>query len=422
MNQKEKILFYFFFTFIIINLSFAQTGGWGFQNSGTDALLMDVFFINADTGWVAGYGIILNTTDGGKNWTVQDSSNMEFWSIHFTDKDHGWAVGYKESGMHGFIYQTTDGGQQWSFGDSTQYELNDVFFVDENTGFAVGGTSRTTILRTTNAGADWEQLDDYHTQLYTVYFHNDTLGWAAGAAGRIFKTEDGGDTWSQTYVNIGLYESIKDIQFVNQNIGWVVGGDSIYKTTNGGDTWESLEGLGNHSYKCCFFINSDVGWAGAVEDRMAKIIYTEDGGNSWQVQESIGVFTTINSIFFIDDHTGWGVGSYGTIQKTTSGGLVSVHDEEFSGKLLPGQFELHQNFPNPFNSITTISYDLPVSCHVSLIVYNLLGEEVIRLVDQKQSAGKHDLVFDGTGLAGGTYYYKLTDARKQMVKKMLLLK
>ena len=73
MNLKEKILFCLYFTFISLTISFAQADGWEIQESGTNAYLKDVFFINADTGWVAGNGIIMNTTDGGENWTVQFS-------------------------------------------------------------------------------------------------------------------------------------------------------------------------------------------------------------------------------------------------------------------------------------------------------------------------------------------------------------
>lgn len=421
MYLKDKIIFCFYFTFFSFTLSFAQADGWESQESGTNAYLKDVSFVNADTGWVAGHGIIMNTTDGGENWTVQDNSNMEFWAISFTDKDHGWAVGYKQSGMHGFIYHTTDGGQSWDFQDSCQYELNDIFFVHSDTGYAVGGgRSHKTILRTTDAGANWEKLDEYGKQLFTVHFINDTVGWAAGAGGYILKTDDGGNNWNATYLDIGI-NFFMSIHFVDQDTGWVVGGDSIFKTTNGGDTWESHEGLSDHSHLSCYFINSNSGWVGASANQMGKILYTADGGNSWQVQDSIAN-SNIFSIFFINDNTGWGVGSNGCILKTSSGGLVSVHDEGHAGNMSLDQSGLHQNYPNPFNSVTTISYQLPVSSHVRIDVYDLQGKKVNTLVDKKQPAGKYDLIFDGSELAGGIYYYQMTDKRGTSVKRMSLVK
>ena len=88
----------------------------------------------------------------------------------------------------------------------------------------------------------------------------------------------------------------------------------------------------------------------------------------------------------------------------------------------PGQLELFQNYPKPFHSLTRISYQLPVTSHVRLNVYNLQGKKIISLVDRKQSAGKYDLRFDGSGLAGGIYYYQLIVERRVSVKKMLLIK
>jgi photosystem II stability/assembly factor-like uncharacterized protein len=364
----------------------------------------------------------MNTTDGGASWTVQDSSNKQFWSIHFTDKDHGWAVGYKESGINGFIYHTTDGGQSWSIQDSSQYDLMDVFFVNADTGYvAGGGRSRSALLKTTDAGTTWEELDQYGQQLYDLQFINDTVGWAVGQQGLILKTENGGSSWDKTYVDVGLF-ALMSVSFVDQDTGWTVGSDSIFKTTNGGDTWQSLEGLSDHYYSSCFFINANSGWVTASGNSINKILYTPDGGNNWQVQDSITSFSTISSLFFIDDLTGWGVGIGGTIKKTTSGGLVSVRDERYAGNMSRDPFGLHQNYPNPFNSVTTISYQLPVSSHVRIDVYGLQGKKVSTLVDKKQSAGKYDLIFDGSGLAGGIYYYQLTDERGTTVKRMLLVK
>jgi len=422
MNQKEKILFYFFFTFISINLSIAQTNGWDLQQSGTDAYLTDVFFINADTGWVTGNSIIMNTTDGGVSWTVQDSSNMEFWSIHFTDKDHGWAVGYKSSGLHGFIYYTADGGQSWDFQDSSQYELMDIYFVGADTGYAVGGgRGHSMLLKTTDAGTTWEELDQYGRQLYAVQFINDTVGWAVGEQGCILKTENGGISWDKTFVDLGFFHLVS-VSFVNQDTGWAAGADSIFKTTNGGDTWKSLEGLSNHRYSSCYFINTNAGWVTASGNSIRKILFTPDGGNTWQVQDSTENMHYVSSLFFIDDNNGWGIGSLGIILKTTSGGLVSVRDEGYGENMPPGQFGLFQNYPNPFHSLTTISYQLPVTSHVRLNVYDLQGKMIKTLVDKKQSAGNYDLIFDGSGLSGGIYYYQLTDKRRVSVKKMLLLK
>jgi len=93
---------------------------------------------------------------------------------------------------------------------------------------------------------------------------------------------------------------------------------------------------------------------------------------------------------------------------------------------LPGSFLLYQNFPNPFNSSTTIQYDLSVASHVTLIVYNLLGKKVKILVDENQHPGRHSVIWDGkddlgTMMASGVYFYKIELAEVVRTQKMILM-
>jgi hypothetical protein len=82
----------------------------------------------------------------------------------------------------------------------------------------------------------------------------------------------------------------------------------------------------------------------------------------------------------------------------------------------PTCFKLGQNFPNPFNPITTIPYSIPDREHVILKVYNLEGEQVATLVDGTQECGDHIACFDGSGLPSGIYYYRLSAATVSDVK------
>ncbi len=96
---------------------------------------------------------------------------------------------------------------------------------------------------------------------------------------------------------------------------------------------------------------------------------------------------------------------------------------------IPTEFSLSQNYPNPFNPTTTIKYSIPVTLSpvtVSLVVYNLLGQEVATLVNQKQPAGNYEVKFDASsatgGLASGVYLYKIEAGGFTAVKKLMLLK
>jgi hypothetical protein len=100
----------------------------------------------------------------------------------------------------------------------------------------------------------------------------------------------------------------------------------------------------------------------------------------------------------------------------------SVGVEDNPIELAPGNFELTQNYPNPFNPVTTICFNLPFSTPVTLKVYNIMGQEVTTLIDQKLPAGTHSVEFNAMTLPSGIYFYQIEAAGFKDMKKMVLLK
>ena len=109
-----------------------------------------------------------------------------------------------------------------------------------------------------------------------------------------------------------------------------------------------------------------------------------------------------------------------------TGNPVGVEENSFS----PSEFQLFQNYPNPFNPSTTIGWQMAVGSHVTLKIYDVLGNEVATLVNEEQQAGKHFVTFDATNhsqlttnkLASGIYYYRLQAGQKSQTKGMIFLK
>jgi hypothetical protein len=99
--------------------------------------------------------------------------------------------------------------------------------------------------------------------------------------------------------------------------------------------------------------------------------------------------------------------------------LVSVKN---NNNLLLLDIKLYQNFPNPFNPKTVISYQLPVMTKISLKVFNVLGQEVATLFEGVRSAGHYEARFDGSGLASGIYFYRLNANQKALTRAMILTK
>ncbi len=155
--------------------------------------------------------------------------------------------------------------------------------------------------------------------------------------------------------------------------------------------------------------------------------------------------TSPSTVEFSINTTGLMPGSYEAkvIVKQVSSMATSIVDDEDTvtvtlvvdqqtgvddlGGILPTSFSLEQNYPNPFNPATTIEFNLPKACHVTLRVYNILGQEVAELVNSTLSAGNKRIDWNGTDGNGrtvesGVYFYKISADDFAMTRKMMLLK
>jgi hypothetical protein len=118
-------------------------------------------------------------------------------------------------------------------------------------------------------------------------------------------------------------------------------------------------------------------------------------------------------------------GDAALIPSFTAGALevnsqTAVEDED--NRLMPKNFEVAQNFPNPFNPTTTIIFSLPEKTRVRLDVLNMLGQNVATLVNNDMSAGKHEIIWDAGEAPSGVYFYRISAQSESITRKMLLLK
>lgn len=89
---------------------------------------------------------------------------------------------------------------------------------------------------------------------------------------------------------------------------------------------------------------------------------------------------------------------------------------------LPSEYSLNQNYPNPFNPVTVIKWQSPIPCRQILKVYDILGNEIAKLVDEYKPAGKYQIEFNGSNYPSGVYFYSLKTDNYSAVRKMILLK
>ncbi|MCX7834055.1 MAG: T9SS type A sorting domain-containing protein, partial [Ignavibacteria bacterium] len=111
----------------------------------------------------------------------------------------------------------------------------------------------------------------------------------------------------------------------------------------------------------------------------------------------------------------------GMIIKTTNGGGNLVEVKQIASEI-PKDFILKQNFPNPFNSSTKITFMLPRSSFVRLVIFDLLGREIETLIDERLSAGVYEKTWNADNYPSGVYFYRLVTENSIDTKKMVLIK
>ena len=113
-----------------------------------------------------------------------------------------------------------------------------------------------------------------------------------------------------------------------------------------------------------------------------------------------------------------------TAHPGNSGIVISMTTTAVNGRKqsVPTEFSLHQNYPNPFNPATTITYDIAKTSNVTIAVYNILGQKVATLVNEAKNAGEYSVSFDGSGIASGVYFYRMTAGNYSSMKKFVLMK
>ena len=137
--------------------------------------------------------------------------------------------------------------------------------------------------------------------------------------------------------------------------------------------------------------------------------------------EGSGTTTEIQNYYFRDRDLSPGAYIY-RLKQTDYDGSFAYSDEVEVEIDQPGIFHLAQNYPNPFNPVTIINYTLPDDGNISLKVYDVIGNEIATLVNEFRQAGSFDVVFDGSSLSSGVYYYQLQAGEFTSTKKLILTK
>ncbi len=217
---------------------------WTNFNTGEEYRFYDIDMVDANIGRACGYGVFMATENGGKNWTFTEVAGTTFiQSLDFIDEDTGWIVGFQ-----GMIMKTTNAGEDWTTQTTgVPHDIWEVQAINKNLIFAAGrntATEKGMFFITTNGGEDW-QTEEILDQLTSVGCIDESKWFAGGENGKLFYTDDAGETWTNKVIKSGT--DIMEIKFLDQNNGFLMCYDSddpyspnsyIYKTEDGGENWE----------------------------------------------------------------------------------------------------------------------------------------------------------------------------------------
>lgn len=258
-------------------------------------------------------------------WTKQNTNSFAwFRDIYFVDANKGWMVG-----TDGVINSTTDGGTTWTQGKKfTADSIIQVYFHDEMNGwllcerniYARGNDATSYLRRTTDGGRTWERIefqDGGRERVTKLFFNMDGIGAAFGEGGVFYKLQEDDVTWKRSQTSI--HYLLLDAAYGDEKVGAIVGsGGTILFTEDSGYTWEKATLLGETDtrFNAVFFAGSKGAWAVGTRGR---IFHSNGGARLWRQQDST-VTANLNDVYFTSATSGWAVGDNGIIVRTRDGG------------------------------------------------------------------------------------------------------
>jgi len=381
-----------------------------------------------------GHGVYVSENDGD-SWT-QLGNGMSAGSV--TDllavEQNGAMLLFAALSDSG-VYISADSGNTWGASNTGLINLNACALICKNDTVFVGTYKG--VHRSVDFGQHWSPcstgMDDRSvdglTKLDAYLFASST----SIAKGGIFRSRDGGNTWQEkNYCPEGnIYLSsigARDLELLDSRI-YANSGTILLTSDDIADSWQnSSSGLIPGMY-----ITDLAGYGDYMFLSQHPSVYMRHKDSTrWQdISANLGGggFKMMNCLTVYNDYL-YLAGNFNNVQAIYRRPLSELitafpQPDDFT----VANFRLEQNSPNPFNPKTVIRYELPVNCNVDLSIYNLLGQKVATLVNEKQPAGKYSvnwntaLASGGQGFASGVYLYILcTSDGLIQSKKLVLLK
>lgn len=499
-------------------------------STGVVGNLLKCEFFDDNNGIIVGQdGALLRTTDGGANWKFVENPLYtmvkSFYALAYYSADTLFA-----GGQSGYLVRSVNGGLTWS----------DTHLSATKSIYGILPLNGTTVIACGQSGclykADFLDNDMLEDSLYTTGTDDD-FNAVVGYEDSLMLVSDEGNIFKASLDNLGSLtrivvdpdtDELNDIEFINDTLVYVVGNKGkIYRSEDIGNTWTAEEGVTTATIYDIIYVNYAL-WGVADNGQIIKRQFekpaepvtgivineflasndsccTDEGGDyddyielynlgdeavdigglyitddfdepiAWQIPDTDPALTTIqpggflvlwadkepeegvlhvdiklsadgeeigliqiigNDTTFVDSlsfgaqttdiaHGRYEDGSNNWIAMDPTPGQVNasgVSAIDYAAAGIPTRYALYQNYPNPFNPVTNIRFDIPKEGYVSLTIYDMIGRQVAVLKNEAMRAGTYNFQLDASHLSSGVYFIRLQAGHFTALQKMMLMK
>ncbi len=387
----------------------------GLTASQTRAIIITNAEVIYTANWSSG---IQKSTDYGETWEDKNNGLLNVYCLSIVEDENGVLFAGTEDG----IFKSTDKGENWTETSSAGNEISYHLYKDSKNriySMNYGGG----IYRTIDGGLNWQRLDQGFATGYVFGFDIDSINnmYVGTAYGWIYKSTDDGNSWFAVRSGQGTNVRVR----VAQN-GYIFATNTvegILRSTDRGESWHTVNnGITARNGKSLKISKDGIIFTSLASINSfftppEKLYVSSDYGESWENFTSNLNQLTIYDILF-DNRNNVYLATDESIWKSNPDSTTLVSDNVSQ----VFRYSLEQNYPNPFNPTTKINYSIGEQEFVQLSLYNILGEEVAKLVEEIKSAGSYSVSFDASAFPGGVYVYRLQAGGYSSAKKMILLR
>lgn len=372
---------------------------------------------------------IVRSTNGGLSWQLLGISDGWGGAEDLIKLNDGRIL--VTTTLSGISY-SSDNGSTWHFLSSfpvysmTKIKTNSSgnIFVGRNTAAASGEL----LYRSTDNGNSWQPTGilggssggdvqaiyiDYDDRIYVSFNQG-------ASALLLYRSMDNGESWQELTSGLPPSELVYSLTGNMQNIIFAgTGSSGVYKGSE--PVPVELTYFTAETAKDKVILS----WQTATEKNNGGFEIEKQAFNVWQnigFVKGHGTTTETNDYSFIDKNVNSGIYSYRLIQIDLDGARIESKEVNAEVNFNSGNFSLEQNYPNPFNPSTSIEYSIPTSGFVTIRIFNELGEEVRKAVNEYKQAGNYKINFNAEDIVSGVYYYRIDSGSYSATRKMILMK